>query len=241
MQFDMRSNLRAVERDLSDVARKQLPFATSVALNETATDLIKLNRKYMARVFDRPTRWTLNAFYFRRSSKRNLQIRIERKYAAARKDYLLRQIEGGARKQTGLERLLRNRLRDAGYGGYVLPTRHIRKNKFGNVSPAAVQRVLSGLKAQGDHHQNETKTTAARKRRSGAARYFTPKPRGKLSPGIYSRQGKKAPKKVYAFIAKAPKYTKRFKFYPNMTRATNKLFPRKFERALSHAVTTRRR
>ncbi len=52
----------------------------------------------------------LNAFHFRRAIKRRLQIKTQRKFAAACKDYLLRQLEGGPRRKTGLERLLNARL-----------------------------------------------------------------------------------------------------------------------------------
>lgn len=158
MQMSLKSNLRDVERDLSDAARLQVPFATSVALNDTGKDLIELNKGHMRRTFHNPTRWTLNAFHFRRATKRRLQIKIERKFAAARKDYLLRQVEGGPRHKTGLERLLNARLG----ARYVVPTKHARKNKHGNVSPGQIQKVLSGLKVQGDATQNKTKTSGTR-------------------------------------------------------------------------------
>lgn len=240
MRMSIESNMRAVERDLSDMARNQLPFATSVALNETGKALIELNKRYMKRVFDNPTRWTLNAFHFRRSTKARLKIRIERKHIQSRKDYLLRQIEGGRRPKTGIERLMNQRLPYAGHVGYVAPTKHIRKNRHGNVTAGLYQKILSGLKAQGDTAQNETKTSAKRKRASRAARYFTPGPNSKLSAGVWSRQGKAKPKKILAFVAGAPVYKKKFKFYPNMNRAAEKVLPKQFERAMRRAMATRR-
>ncbi|WP_297338835.1 hypothetical protein [Pseudophaeobacter sp.] len=59
MQMSLQSNFRDVERDLSAAARLQLPFATSVALNETGKDLMELNKSHMHRTFHNPTRWTL--------------------------------------------------------------------------------------------------------------------------------------------------------------------------------------
>lgn len=90
MRTSLQSNLCDVERDLSDTARQQLPFATSIALNYTGKDLIELNKRHMRRSFHNPTRWTLNAFHFRRATKRRLQIKIQRKFAAACCVYLLR-------------------------------------------------------------------------------------------------------------------------------------------------------
>ncbi|WP_139792984.1 hypothetical protein [Pseudophaeobacter leonis] len=195
-------------------------------------DLIELNKCHMRQTFHNPTRWTLNAFYFRRATRR-LQIKIQRKFATVRKDYLLRQVEGGPRHKTGLERLLN--------AGYVVPTKHARNNKHGNVSPGQIQKVLSGLKAQGDAAQNEPKTPPGRKRRSNAARYFTPRAGGRMTPGIYERKGRKAPQKIFAFTDKPPSYRKAFKFYPKITAAPAPPLPRHFYRALARAFATRRR
>lgn len=240
MQFDIRSNLRDVERDLSDVARKQVPFATAVALNDLAADLIELNKRHMQREFDRPTRWTLNSFYFRRATKAKPVVTIMRKPAAASRDYLARQAEGGARRQTGFERLLNSRLAYAGQVGFVVPTKHAPRNGHGNVSPAHLQRVLSGLKAQGDRAQNETKASGERKRRSGAARYYVPKEGGRATPGIYMRKGRAKPVKVFAFTSKTPRYQARFKFYPNMQKATARMLPGHFARAMARALASAR-
>lgn len=240
MQLGISSNLRDVERDLSDVARKQVPFAMSLAINETAADLIELNRRNMARTFDAPTRWTLNAFHFTRATKARQVATIKRKQAAASRDYLLRQSEGGARKQTGLERLLNTRLAYSGQVGFVVPTKHMPRNRHGNMQPGQVQRLLSGLKAQNDGAQNETDASAKRQRRSGAARYFVPKEGGRMSPGVYMRKGKAAPVKVLAFTSKAPRYQARFKFYPNMNKAAARIMPGRFARAFAAAMSTAR-
>lgn len=240
MRVSFESNLRDVERDLSDVARRQLPFAIALAVNDTAADLIELNKRQMAREFDKPTRWTLNAFHATRATKAKPVATIQRKTAAARKDYLLRQAEGGPRVQTGMERLLNSRLAHAGQVGFVIPTKHAPRNGHGNVTPGFYQKVLSSLKAQGDGAQNETKDSAARKRKSGAARYFVPAEGGKASPGIYMRKGKAKPVKVFAFTDKAPRYKAGFKFYPNMNKAAARLLPGHFAKALARAVATAR-
>lgn len=240
MQFGISSNLREFERDLSDVALRQLPFAYSVALNAMAADLIELNRKHMAREFDAPTRWTLNAFHFTRARKSNLSVTIKRKTAAASRDYLLRQSEGGTRKQTGLERLLNSRLAYTGQVGFVVPTKHMPRNAHGNMSSAQVQRILSGLKSQNDSAQNETKQSGKRQRRSTAGRYFVPKEGGRASPGVYLRKGKAAPVKVLAFTSKAPRYQARFKFLPNMQRATSRMLPGHLGKAMARAMATAR-
>lgn len=240
MQFGITSNLRELERDLSDVARRQVPFAMSRAINDTAADLIELNKRQMARTFDAPTRWTLNAFHFTRATKARQIATIKRKTAPASRDYLLRQAEGGTRKQTGLERLMNTRLAYSGQVGYVVPTKYMGRNRHGNMHPGQVQRILSGLKAQNDSAQNETSKSAKRQRRSGNLRYFVPKEESRLSPGVYARKGKAAPIKVLAFTSKAPRYNARFKFYPNMNKAAARIMPARFSRAFAAAMATAR-
>lgn len=245
MRFDFASNMKDLERDLSNVALKQLPFATAVALNDVAADLMELNKRTMEREFDRPTRWTVNAFHFQRATKSRQFVVIHRKTAAARKDYLLRQAEGGARPQTGLERLLNTRLAYSGQVGFVVPTKHVKRDRHGNIQSGELQRILSGLRAQNDGAQNETAASAKRQRaraKSGknAGRYFVMREGAKASPGVWMRKGKAAPVKVLAFTSKTPRYKKRFSFYPSMQRATAKLLPRAFAKAMAGAVATAR-
>lgn len=240
MQVSYGSNWQDVERDLSDVGRRQLPFAMAVALNGLAVDLVELNRRRMAREFDRPTRWTLNAFHFVRATKANPVATIKRKDAVSGRHYLETQSEGGRRKQTGFERLLNSRLAYSGQVGFVVPTKHMPRNAHGNVHPGALQKVLSGLKAQGDAAQNETDKSRAKKLRAGAPRYFVPAEGGRLSPGIYMRKGKDKPVKVFAFTTKTPGYAAQFQFYPNMQKATDRLLPGYFAKALDRAIQTAR-
>lgn len=240
MQVSFGSNWRDVERDLSDVARRQVPFATAVALNDLAADLVELNRRRMTREFDRPTRWTLNAFHFTRATKAKPVATIKRKDAQSGRHYLETQADGGSRKQTGFERLLNSRLAYSGQVGFVVPTKHLPRNGHGNVHPGTLQKVLSALKAQGDGAQNETDKSRARKLKAGAARYFVPAEGGRMSPGIYMRKGAAKPVKVFAFTTKTPRYKAQFQFYPNMQKATDRLLPGYFARALDRAIQTAR-
>ncbi|WP_237402766.1 phage terminase large subunit family protein [Rhodovulum sulfidophilum] len=53
------SDLRKLVSRLRDVERKQMPYATMLALNATGEAVLEENRTLMRKVFDRPTRWTL--------------------------------------------------------------------------------------------------------------------------------------------------------------------------------------
>ncbi len=129
MRMSLQSNLRDVERDLSDVGRRQLPFAASVALNNTAGDVHKNETRRLSKVFDRPTPFTRKAYAIRRSTKRRLEARVFVKPIQAR--YLKKQEEGGTRQ--------------APRRAIVVPQK-VRVNKYGNLPKGAVKRNLANPK-----------------------------------------------------------------------------------------------
>jgi hypothetical protein len=235
--FDVTSTARDFERDLNDLARRQLPFALALAMNDTAARLLRLNRTRMARVFDRPTRWTMNAFHFVRARKARPVATIKRKDGARSRHYLEVQDEGGTRPLGGWERQLDARLPYAGRVGYVVPTKHMRRDRHGNVSRAEMQRVLSNVQAQTNASANTTEGSRKRSRRSVA--YFVPRPGSKLSPGVYRRRDKDLAK-VFAFDAKAPRYSARLDFDRTMERGALRLMPPALYKALRRALASAR-
>lgn len=129
MQLSLRSNVRDVERDLSDAARRQLPFATSVALNDTAKDIQKNETRRLSKRLDRPTPFTKRAYGVRRATKRRLEARVFVKPIQAR--YLEKQEDGG---------LVRPK------GRALLVPHKARVNKYGNLPRGAVKRMVANPK-----------------------------------------------------------------------------------------------
>jgi hypothetical protein len=236
--FSIKADIDAAERLLSDIGRKQLPFAMAMALNDTAASALKDVQLEINRAFVRPTRWTKNAFYVRRASKKRLSATIERKTPQSGKHYLEVQVKGGRRPQTGLEKLLVSRLKYDGIVGAVTPAKGARLNSFGNWSPAQRNQALSAVKAQRDATANTTKRSAARnKSRKG---YFVPRPGSKLSPGIYARTGRNGRNvtKIVNILDAMPRYSKRFRFYEVANRSARIVFVRHFSRRLKQAMAT---
>ena len=90
----------------TDAMTKQLPFAISQALNQTAFDVRTALNGATNQYFDRPNRFTQSAFLYQRSSKRDLTATV---YANAdqgrdRARYLRYGIQGGQRRQKGFEK-----------------------------------------------------------------------------------------------------------------------------------------
>lgn len=106
--FKVESNAISVGRNLGNLGDRTVRRATVFALNDTAADILKETQENMQRRFDRPTRFTLNAFMVWRAN-----VRDENPYAEVRerpsvgKRHLLKvQERGGRRPQTGLERAI---------------------------------------------------------------------------------------------------------------------------------------
>jgi len=112
--ISVKSNIKAVTRKLSKIQKKQIPFATAQALSDTAFQANKAVRAQALKKLDRPTKFTVGGFQFKRATKRSLTalVFIESK----REKYLIYQIEGGTRRA----RLV------------SLPT-NVKLNRFGNI------------------------------------------------------------------------------------------------------------
>jgi hypothetical protein len=138
----------------------QMPYAASRALNDAAKQVAADLNKSTDRYFDRPTRFTQNAYRVSmRSSKSNLAAEVRPKPIQER--YLLPSIRGGIRPQRPSERRL------GGISPAWRPGRDARLNASGNMSKAAVVKAIKG----GDPY------------------FKLREQRGKLSPGIYQRMG----------------------------------------------------
>lgn len=214
--FSIANNISQVKRELRGFQRDQLPFAISLALNETGRDLLERNKAEMNRVFDRPTRWTLNAFRFQRATKRRLMLTVERKRTVAGRRYLEVQAQGGKRGLTGREGQIAGKL--GGRVGYVSAP-NIRRNAHGNISRAQMSRILSGI--------------------GGGGKYFTAKPGSRLAPGVYLRKRKNI-SRVLAFGSKAPNYRARYDFDGIMRGHAGRVIPGHLRKALARAQATAR-
>lgn len=166
MQISVATDLKAFTKGLDKIQRQQLPFATSLALNQTAEFMaVNLNndtRKYL----DRPTPFTQRAFTIKRSSKRNLTALIFAKPAQA--EYLKWQIKGGTRRPKGR--------------AIPLPTtepENIKLNRYGNMPRNVIKRLsarpdtfsgtmfgIAGLWQRGHYSKKGRFSTSSTKRGS---------------------------------------------------------------------------
>ncbi len=230
------TDLARLHQRLGDVEKRLMPEMQRLTLNDTAFEVHAENKALMRRSFNSLTPWTLNAFFVSKATRSNLSAEVLRKDAQRGRHYLEIQSEGGKRGLTGLERLFKDRLKYEGLIVSVLPTKALRKNKYGNVARSRLQQIISGVQAQGDVTQNST--SASRKRAKGKrAEYFVPRADSKLSAGVYERKGDKIAK-VLAFSDKAPTYRKRFPMEERAERVATDFTPIAAERAFNRVMST---
>lgn len=120
------TNAGDVEDWLSGIQRREIPFATALALTTLAKDIKEDIPSLLERRFDRPTPFTKRGAAIKAATKRNLESRvfIKDKQAA----YLSIQSTGGVRRPK------RKAL--------VVPAR-TRRNKYGNLPRGSVKRLLA--------------------------------------------------------------------------------------------------
>ena len=137
MNIDIRFDISDARRKLNAIQRKQIPFATSLALNETANEVAKQLTKQMDRYLDRPTPFTKRAFItptgkFKgtRSTKNRLYAIV--KAAGIQNEYLAYQVYGGRRVPNKK--------------AILVPTLKASKNKYGNITKATRDKYIDGAK-----------------------------------------------------------------------------------------------
>ena len=234
LKINIEKEMKGLTRYIDDIARKQVPYATSRALNQVTKDAKQAEIETMKRVFNNPVRYTLNSLRLKFSTKSNLKTEIAIEEYGGKgtspSDYLTPNIRGGFRKPKRSEKLLYN-IGKLGAGQYITPGSAARLTGSGKVSSGWMQQVLSGLKAQTDSRQNS--------RGGKASRYFIGKP-GRGAFGIYEHVGR-AIRCVFKVINKAPNYKKRYPFNETCQNTVRNNFPTAFSSAMKQAMATARK
>ncbi|MGO4416842.1 hypothetical protein AB4Z27_28110 [Cupriavidus sp. KB_39] len=125
-EINLRSNVKAFQRDLDDFARKQMPFATAQALNAVALKVQANAVAGMQKRLDRPTPFTLKSVAVQRATKTTQQALVFVKDIAAR--YLEPYELGGVNKLDGR--------------ALIKPVAQ-RLNQYGNIPRSTVRRLAA--------------------------------------------------------------------------------------------------
>ncbi|RWR31378.1 hypothetical protein D2T31_04930 [Sinirhodobacter populi] len=226
-----------MKADLRQLRDRDARIAITWALNDTATEVLSHVQNNMEQVFDRPTRFTLNAFTVRGARPSSLEAIVQERPSVGSRHYLKVEEAGGARPQTGVERNLNGRLAYSGIIEAAVPAAGAKLDAYGNWSRGERNQVLSAVQAQNEASSNTTE--ASRKRNRKRAGYFVPRPGSKLSPGIWKRAANGDLSKVLHFTDAVPRYRPRLKFYEGAEEVYDRSFPRHLARTLAKMVAKR--
>jgi len=221
IQLSIDQDLKGFDRFLKN-NRKQLPFATSLALNDTGFDMRQAFNKGTLSAFNKPTNFTQKAFLTTKSKKTNLIVHVFAKDKdnsdAAR--YLRFGVQGGARPPKGFERYFAGLPNDGSISGnsYFMPTRQTKRDGKGNITRSTLKKISARVS-------------------SGTAFIGTPKG-GNRPPGIYVREKKSVLLAKFITTTRKPTYTGRFNLQVIGDKVINRRFNQHFNKAMSKAIAT---
>lgn len=232
----VKSELGKLQKKLTTIQKKQIPFATAKALTATGQLVKQAEIKEMKRVFDRPTKFTLNSLYLKPATKQRqtavVWLRDWAPKGTPATRYLAPQIEGGKRKLKGFEVLLNKRgvLPD---GYYAVASRKAKRDAYGNINKGLLNQILSYSGAQRDRAQN---TKQGRKRQTKAKFVVLDEKNGKPG-GIWQLDANQNLFPILIFV-RQPNYGERFNFHGVARKTIKANFRREMSKALDHAIRT---
>lgn len=219
--------------------QKQLPYATSVALNKTAESAQKEIVAEMPRVFAGPTPYTLRSTFVKRSSKNQaplaawvgfkgvgivagVGITTQEGGRTPSAIYLAPEAYSGKRIHKAFENIL-IRAGIMNNDEYAVPGREVKLDKYGNIPPGQFRTMLSQLGLL---------TSQASRSKAKTKFFYRPKFRG-----IFMRLSKDRIAVFLKFV-RQPNYKVRLRFERIVGDVSGIRFPIEFKRALDDAMET---
>jgi hypothetical protein len=196
--------------------KNQLPYATSVAINNVAFNLRKDLGQQTTKSFVNPTKYTQSAFRYTKSTKASLEATV---FADPTRRFFPTQIQGGDRRAKPYEGFLRGLGNGAiPSGGRLVPTSTI-LNAAGNPKKGIFGTIANKL------------STTDR----GGVFIGVPKGGGRL-PGVYRRSRGQ----LYAYFVHVDRtqYKPRFPMEQVGMDTAKRLFPSELNKALDRAINS---
>lgn len=223
VQFDTVMLARRMQQHVD-----QIPYATRIAVNETAKKIQTALKIEARAAFDRPTGFTLNApmvkFARRGEITAEVFLRNEASKGTPPVKYLEPEVQGGGRRVKRFERALQLR-GILGPNEFAMPGQDARLNAYGNIGAGQIVQILSQLKAFSEvgFTANETARSAARAG-GNRSRYFATRAGQSLRPGVYERTGPTTSTRQRALAKKATREARAAGF--GVTVKANRIVPR---------------
>jgi hypothetical protein len=201
----------------------QMPFLLAYALTKSVQAAQQAEREVMERVFDQPTRYTLNALAVIPATKYNLTATLHFREGGGTPawKFLGPEVRGGSRHKKGFERAL-ERAGILRANEYAVPSKFMPLDGNGNMRPGLITRILSDVGANPDPLSNASTKGRRKRRMRGGGFYFLLRRDGssalgtkvygrRAASGIYFRLGLRNIRPMLMFVS-APSYSKRLPY-----------------------------
>lgn len=204
-----------VQRALANLADAQMPYALTVALNNTAFAAQKISKQQLTAAFDRPTPLIQGATQVTKATKQTLTAIVE---IQPKRQVVLGVHEvGGPRGQKAFERKL-----DLPGDWRAVPTKNMPLNQYGNPDPTINRRIL-----------------VAKQGKARGLYFIMPGARSRQSPGVYQLVSALKIMKLYHFVKRA-EYEPRLGWLETVEAEVERSLPDEAVRAVQRAIETAR-
>lgn len=228
---------RSATRWLNDVQRKQVPFATAVAITRTAKLIEKELQRELATRLDNPSPYTRRSTFSTSANKRTLisiiGIKDKKPAGGTAPAVLLKEhFGGGVRGNKPMEKVIMA-IGGLPSGWRVVPGAGMPLDAYGNPRRKVVGEMLGALRSRMQIYKGRGKGASL-------VGYFIIQTSASshLEPGIYWRKGR-AIRPMFLFIQSAG-YRSRFDL-PKLGQAiVDKSFDDEFAKAMAQAASTAR-
>lgn len=238
MEFVNMPQVRAAVDRLHDSV-DDIRKAIAAALTDSAFNARNVNVRTLPQVFDRPTRFTLNALFVKAAEKVDSPMFSLVWFKSPRRGngahYLEPSVHGGKRPLKTMEK----RFLQAGFmqaGEIAVPGKNVQLDAHGNLPNGYINKMLSALRMQSDPQQNRTTKSARRK-----TSFFVGGMKGSrarmLPRGVYERSHDGSLVLVLAFVQQRKGYEIRYKFFDITKQAHQQFFPAALRKRIDAAVT----
>lgn len=197
--------------------KNQLPFATSLALNQTARDVQQALKQETTNSFANPVPYTRNAFRYKKSTKALLIAEV---FADPSRRYFPTEVFGGQRRIKQYEGFIRGLSQGSLPPGKLVPTSQI-------------------INAAGNPKRNVFSIIQAKLSTTDRGGVFIGTPKGSSrTPGVYRRSRERL--FAYFVIAQEPRYKPLFPMKRVGEATASRVFPSHLSAAIDRAVASRR-
>ena len=208
ISIGVRHDLKELEKFLTKIEKKQMPFATAQSLNNTKKRIQGFLMTRMVRILDRPTPFTMNSFDDAKgnwATKKRPVAWI--KFKRIQGEYLYPLIHGGT--ETDL---------------HIVPTKAARKNKYGNLPRTSTATMK----------KDKGKFFYGKPKGGGQEGWYQRYPSNKSRKS----KGGAQQIRLAAFYTRSRNYKRIFPFYTIVRTRFNPLWPKEFDRSFARAMLT---